>query len=121
MEFTFTFIKIFLTGLYLAAPLTLSFCFCIVVLGQIVGRLEGWSRFDAVYWSFITALTVGYGDIRPSKKHSKNLAIVIALAGIMFTGIFVAITVHSATKAFETHVDKQMIIELEKKTKLKLR
>lgn len=39
----------------------------------------------------------------------------------MFTGIFVAITVHSATKAFETHVDKQMIIELEKKTKLKLR
>jgi voltage-gated potassium channel Kch len=118
MEFTLTFIRIFIVDLYLAAPLVLFFCLLIIVLGQIVGHIEGWSRFDAAYWSFITALTVGYGDIRPFKRISKELAIVIALTGIMFTGVLVALTVHSAAKAFEKHVARQTIMKLEEKIKL---
>ncbi len=109
MDFTFTFIRIFLLGLYLAAPLMIFFCLMIIVLGQIVGRMEGWSRFDAVYWSFITALTVGYGDIRPVKRFSRRLAVVIAIAGIMFSGILVALTVHSAEKAFAQQMAGQTI------------
>lgn len=115
MEFTLTFIRIFSVGVYLTAPLLLSFCLFIIVLGQIVGRIEGWSKFDAAYWAFITALTVGYGDIRPLKKRTKSLSIVIAFAGIMFTGIFVALTIHSATNAFESHIGIQKINQLEVK------
>ncbi len=100
MEFTFTFIKIFLSGILLLSPLLLFFILLIVALGQIVGRTEGWRRFDAFYWSFITAMTVGYGDIRPSKTSTKAISIVLALIGIMFTGIVVAITVTAATEAF---------------------
>lgn len=111
MEFAFTFIRLLFWGIYWIAPLVLLLCLFIVVVGQVVGRIEGWSKFDAVYWSFITALTVGYGDIRPLRRRSKTLAILITIAGIMFSGIFVAITVHSATKAFERHAETHVFLK----------
>jgi voltage-gated potassium channel len=112
MEFTITFAYIFYLGIYLAAPLLLSLIVLIVLLGQVAGKMEGWSRFDAVYWSFITALTVGYGDIRPLGKTSKILAVLITLAGFIFTGIFVAIAVHAATRVLTTHIDFQKVVEM---------
>jgi hypothetical protein len=36
----------------------------------------------------------------------------------MFTGVLVALTVHSAAKAFEKHVARQTIMKLEEKIKL---
>ena len=105
MQFTFTFLKTFLYGLYYTAPLLLSIVFITICLGQIVGRIESWKKFDALYWSFITATTVGYGDIRPSSRSSRVLSILIALTGLVFTGIIVAIAVRSATYAFNIHVD----------------
>ena len=76
----------------------------IVVLGFVLGSLEGWSGPDALYHAFTTATTVGYGDIHTGKKKSKALAVVIAFIGIVFTGIVVAIALHAATHAFtETH------------------
>jgi hypothetical protein len=64
---------------------------------------EGWSRFDGIYWSFITATTVGYGDIRPVKRASRVIAIVIALLGLTLTGILIAVGVHAATLALAVH------------------
>ena len=72
----------------------------VVLLGLAVGRLENWPWFDAVYWGFITATTVGYGDIRPLRRLSRVLAILIAFTGVTFTGIFVALAINSATLAF---------------------
>ena len=105
MDFTFTFLKTFLYGLYFVAPLLLLIMLTTIFLGQIVGHIESWKRFDALYWSFITATTVGYGDIRPTYWTSKVLSILIALTGLVFTGIIVAVAVRSATYAFNIHVD----------------
>jgi voltage-gated potassium channel len=104
MEFMLTFLHLFALGVLLASPLLVLFACAITALGQVVGRMEGWSRFNSLYWSFITALTVGYGDIRPTRKASKVLSVCIGLLGIMMTGLIVAITVASATLAFEQHV-----------------
>ncbi len=112
MEFTLTFIRLLFLGIYLVAPLVLFLCSFIAVLGLVVGRMEGWSKFDAIYWAFITALTVGYGDIRPLRRHSKTLAIAIVLLGVMFSGIFVAITVRSAIEAFRKHGHMEIIQKL---------
>ena len=101
MEFTFTFIKIFFYVLYLAAPLLSSLVLVIILLGQRVGRNENWSRYDALYWSFITATTVGYGDLKPTGKMSKVLAVLIAFTGLIFTGIIVAIALQSALEAYK--------------------
>ena len=78
MEFTLIFLELFFSAMGLGYPLLLSFFLIITLLGQWVGRMEGWSRFDAFYWSFITALTVGYGDLRPSCRKSKLLALLVA-------------------------------------------
>jgi voltage-gated potassium channel len=100
---TITFLREFGTALWVAAPVVLSLAIVIVLLGQFVGRHEGWSRFDSIYWSFVTATTVGYGDIRPTKVRSRILAIVIAILGLVLTGILIAIAVHAVTIAMQAH------------------
>ena len=100
MEFTFKFVQIFVYSLELAAPLLLALAVLITLLGQIVGARESWSRFDSLYWSFITATTVGYGDIRPLRKLSKTLAVLIAFVGLIFTGIVVALAINAASISF---------------------
>jgi voltage-gated potassium channel len=113
MEFTITFIKIFLWGIYLMAPVIFLMSLIIIALGLIVGRLESWNRFDALYWAFITALTIGYGDIKPLKRTSRVLAVVLGTFGIMLTGILVAITVEASTDTFEIYVSPERIHEIE--------
>jgi voltage-gated potassium channel len=100
---TVTFLKQFCVGLWLTLPLLVSLALAITLLGQAVGRQEGWSRFDSFYWSFITATTVGYGDLRPVKSKSKVVAIIIAFLGLTLTGIVIAVAVQAATLAMATH------------------
>lgn len=104
MEFAFAFLSLFIKAMMLVAPFLAGFLLVIVGLGQWVGRREGWSRFDAFYWSMITALTVGYGDLRPSRKSTKFVAILVAIVGIMFSGVFVAVTVAAATETFRSYM-----------------
>ncbi len=105
MEFTFKFIHIFVFGLELAAPLLLGLIFLIILLGQIVGARESWGRLNSVYWAFITATTVGYGDFPPVKPLSKVLSVFTALIGIIFTGIIVAVAVNAASISFQSSYD----------------
>jgi len=76
---TLTFFKEFALGIWLTFPVLLTFGLAIALSGQVVGRKEGWSRFDSFYWSFVTATTVGYGDLHPVKRASKLIALLIAL------------------------------------------
>ena len=96
---TITFLKQFGFGLLLTSPLILSLGAAITLLGQAVGKKEGWSRFDSFYWSLITATTVGYGDIHPVKQGSRVLAILIAFLGLVMSGIIIAVAVQAATLA----------------------
>jgi len=100
---TFTFLKEVGVGLWLTMPLLLSLALAITILGQVAGRREGWRRFESFYWAFITATTVGYGDLRPTKVMSRLMAILIGLLGLTFTGIVIAIAVHAATFALSAH------------------
>jgi voltage-gated potassium channel len=115
MEFTIAFVRLFAWSIYLALPLFAFLGLVIVVLGLWVCRLEKWNKFDGLYWSFITATTVGYGDISPLKKTSKVLSVLIAIVGMMLTGIIIAITIRTATIAFEKHADKQVIETMKKR------
>jgi len=109
MEFTFTFVRLFFYSLTLAAPLLFFLLVIVVLIGQVVGNKESWTWFDSFYWSLITATTVGYGDIRPLHKISKFLSIIIALIGLMLTGLIVTLTIQSAAVAFKQDHDLALI------------
>lgn len=66
-----------------------------MLLGLITGVREGWTFLDAFYYAFITAFTIGYGDLAPTYPLTKILAVVIGLLGFLFTGVLVAIAVES--------------------------
>ncbi len=98
----------------MAWPLLGTIALLIAALGVIVGFIESWGRFDSIYWAFITATTVGYGDIRPLKPISRILSVLIALIGVTFTGIMVALAIDAATRSFKdayTPVNTGSVIE----------
>ncbi len=106
IEVILNFLTVFGIGLIASAPLTVFFVSLILLLGQIVGRREGWTRFDALYWSLVTALTIGYGDIVPTQKATRIFAIIVGLCGILLTGLFVAIALNAATVAYSDYTTK---------------
>ena len=96
------FIKIFFTTVFYVSPILVFLVFSISILGLIVGKIEKWHPMDSLYFAFITATTVGYGDFHPESKVSKCLSIFVALTGLVLTGILVAIGVFSVEKVFQT-------------------
>ena len=70
-----------------------------VALGLLVGFMKGWSLGDAVYFTFITGLTIGYGDIVPRQALARALAIGIGLSGLFLTGLIAGIAVHAMRTA----------------------
>ncbi len=49
---------------------------------------EGISMEDGIWWAFVTAATVGYGDIAPHSLAGRAVAIVVMLIGIGLIGMF---------------------------------
>jgi Ion channel len=66
-----------------------------VVLGLLIGFLEGWPLGDAVYFTFITGLTIGYGDIVPRQAAARALAVAIGISGLFLTGLIAGIAVYA--------------------------
>src|SRR5215831_7166323 len=65
-----------------------------LALGLLTGFVEGWSLGDAVYFTLITGLTIGYGDLVPRQPLTRVLAIGIGFCGLFLTGLVAAIAVH---------------------------
>ena len=112
MEFTLTFLELAWLTLQVTTPIWLLFITLIVVLGQIAGRIERWPPLSALYWSFITATTVGYGDMRPASRGTRIVAVLIALCGLVLFGIIVAIAVQATTHSVQLHGDLREIREI---------
>ncbi|APO72244.1 ion transport 2 family protein (plasmid) [Rhizobium gallicum] len=61
--------------------------------GLAIWRIEDWRIDEALYFTFVTGLTIGYGDFTPKHVAARVLALVIGFAGIVLTGIVAAVTV----------------------------
>jgi hypothetical protein len=70
-----------------------------VGFGLLIGYIEGWRVEDALYFTFVTGLTIGYGDLTPRHVVSRLLAVVIGLAGIVLTGPVAAVSAQALRAA----------------------
>ncbi|MDD6616045.1 MAG: potassium channel family protein [Lachnospiraceae bacterium] len=58
----------------------------IIVGGILIHFAEGMSYGDGIWWAFVTATTVGYGDISPATFYGRIIAMVLMLVGIGLIG-----------------------------------
>ncbi len=70
-----------------------------LALGAIVAVLERWSASEAVYFTFVTALTIGYGDLAPKRLASRLIALGIGFTGILLTALVAAVGVRALQDA----------------------
>ena len=56
---------------------------------------------DALYFAFVTGLTIGYGDIVVKTPFGRLVAVLIGFIGILFTGLMVAILVYAVRESLE--------------------
>lgn len=80
---------------YLLWPIFSGILIVMVGSGLIISRIEGWSIGEALYFTFVTGLTIGYGDLTPKHVLARVLALVIGFSGIVLTGIVAAVSVQA--------------------------
>jgi len=86
-----------LKGLRVVWPVLSGLLVLIIALGVAAGMVEGWSMQESVYFSFVSGLTIGYGDFAPKTLLGRALAIAIGLCGILVTALVAAVAVKALT------------------------
>lgn len=66
--------------------------------------VEGWSVLDSVYFSIITGLTIGYGDLVPTGPVSKFFTMLYALLAV---GLYVAVATSLAKALGKEAVERR--------------
>ena len=68
------------------------------------GTAAAMSGFTAIYFSFITLATLGYGDITPAADIARMLAMLEAMTGTLFVGVMIArlVSLYSAPGQSQT-------------------
>jgi voltage-gated potassium channel len=77
----------------------------LVVNAAAIAYLEKMPFADALYFTFITGLTVGYGDIAPVTLLGRVIAILTGLLGVIVSGLIVAVAVYALKKSMEHPTD----------------
>ena len=72
----------------------------LVVGAAVIAYVEKLPFGDALYFSFITGLTIGYGDVVVKTFLGRCVAIIIGLIGTLFTGLVVAAAVRAVQKTY---------------------
>ncbi|RPF22512.1 potassium channel family protein [Myceligenerans xiligouense] len=65
---------------------------------------EGWAVLDAVYFSVVTGLTIGYGDLVPTRPMSKVFTVLYAL---MSVGLYVAVATSLAGALAKNNMERR--------------
>jgi Na+-transporting NADH:ubiquinone oxidoreductase subunit NqrD len=84
-------------GLRVVWPILSVLVGLIAALGLVVGRIEGWTVSESIYFSFVTGLTIGYGDLAPKTLLARTLSILIGTLGVLLTALVAAVAVRAFT------------------------
>jgi type VI protein secretion system component VasK len=91
------------SGIKVVWPILSGLLGLMLALGIVIGILEDWSILEAIYFAFVSGLTIGYGDFAPTRPLSRVLAIGIGLTGVLLVGLIVAVAVRALETTSERH------------------
>ena len=74
----------------------------LVVDATAIAYFEKMPFTDALYFTFVTGLTIGYGDLVPTTLLGRLVAIFTGLQGILITGLVTANAVFALRKTMES-------------------
>lgn len=95
------FVRIFFKSVAVLSPIFVFLILVIFGLGVLQAKLMGISPGDGMYFAWVTAFTVGYGDVVPAGWLSRMCAMATALVGMIFTGLWVAVAVNALKMTVE--------------------
>ena len=67
---------------------------CFVALGLAMGRIEGWSTVDSLYFACMTVSTVGYGDVAPQTEVGRAFALLYLPVGVITVANALSVLAH---------------------------
>lgn len=95
------FLRFFVQYIWLIRHVIFSLLVLVIIGAIVLAIVEGISIGDSLYLSFITAFTIGYGDIAPVTIIGRVLSVFIGLIGILFTGLTVAVSTRALVSTLE--------------------
>jgi uncharacterized membrane protein len=116
-QFRRKFLKTFLDLHRVTLPIWGSLVLLVVLLGVVFSFVEKIRVFEGIYFSFITALTIGFGDISPSTRLGMILSVFIGIIGMVATGIIVALAIQAVRISYESVHGKDLKITGEPENK----
>jgi hypothetical protein len=96
-----TFTNHFLRAIWHVRTVILALIALVVVGAAAATLVEKMPFADALYFAFVTGLTIGYGDIVMHTPVGRLIALLIGFIGILFTGLMVAVLVHAVRESIE--------------------
>jgi len=93
-DFVF-FTRVFLRIMWRIRSIIIFMSLWLVIGSVVIMVFEDISFGKALYFSFITGLTIGYGDVVMKTPAGQVLSVLIGLTGIIFTGVIVAVAVET--------------------------
>jgi voltage-gated potassium channel len=81
--------------LYELSGVLAVFALVIALAGVLISRFDKLPLAESIYFAFITAFTVGFGDIAPKSQGARVVTIALSFFGLLLVGIVVAVAVHA--------------------------
>ena len=100
-----TFKQYFLRALWKIRAIVIWLFTMLVADAAVIAYFEKITFADALYFTFITGLTIGYGDIVPVTHIGRIVAVFTGLQGLLITGMIVAVAVYALKETMEQMKD----------------
>lgn len=86
-----TFLRFFFRYWLVVSEVLIGLTMLIILAGVAISFVEERSLGESIYFSCITALSIGYGDVVPTTTAGRIISVFIGCVGMIFIGLTVAV------------------------------